>query len=334
MIQQFAKVDANLDAHPKIVDAGFWGSVVFQFVLRINWARGCDGHVPSRYVTPAYIARVTGLDRNAADLKSAPEELIGHGIERAIDAGLIRRVDSNDEGEGVLIELVGWDDQWKGAKSATERKRAQRAKERDKSRKVTPRHGKSRKVTDVTTIDKKRSDKNRSDQRESEIARARDDLPRLAAQARSLAAPGSLSPNTRTTAPPPDASTRGDTARRIWAEYRAELQRLSAAMPGLRVPPQTVGAERPVLDLLRAEVTAESIEHAVECYVAEAELTGEPRWLNPTTLFAAKQINRVATVTRDAYLAGVGKRQGGGQRGHGAASVIASLAEELEQKGL
>lgn len=162
-----------------------------------------------------------------------------------------------------------------------------------------------------------------------DTARARELLPALATRAQALAPRGSLSgddsarepsgslphetpaPDTRTTSPPPDVSDRGRAARRIWEHYLAELRRIGDQLPGLRIPVDVPGAERPVLELLRDGLTADGIEHAVACYVAEVEQTGKVRWLSPSTLFAAKQVRRVATSTVEAHVAGVLERNSG-----------------------
>lgn len=134
----FAKVDAHLDSHPKIVEAGFWGSVVFQYLLRINWVHCHDGHVPSRHVTPRSIMRALCLDEADDTLKMTPEEVIEMGISDATDAELIAKITTD---EGDFYNIVGWDERWKGAKSPAERKKKQR------SRNVTMSHDESRSVT-------------------------------------------------------------------------------------------------------------------------------------------------------------------------------------------
>lgn len=95
MAQQFAKVAADLDHHPKIREAGRNGREVFAFVLRVNANQGRAGWVSARHVRPRYLS----------DVLMMPESDAVDGLERAVTAELLRV-------DGDQVHIVGWDDEW------------------------------------------------------------------------------------------------------------------------------------------------------------------------------------------------------------------------------
>lgn len=91
----FAKIDAGLDAHPKVRRAGRDGREVFLFLLRKNAMADFNGRIPSSHLDPWYLA----------DQLMMSEEEARNGLSRAVTAGLIV------ESEGHCV-ILGWDDEW------------------------------------------------------------------------------------------------------------------------------------------------------------------------------------------------------------------------------
>lgn len=114
MALRFAKVDADLDNHPKVRRAGRNGREVFLFILRRNASLDRSGRVPGSYLEPWYIAdQLMMSEADAAD-----------GVSRIVTAGLVTIRD----GHAVI---AGWDDEWaKAPLDEAERKRRQREKDR------------------------------------------------------------------------------------------------------------------------------------------------------------------------------------------------------------
>lgn len=116
MAIRFAKVDADLDMHPKVRRAGRNGREVFLFVLRRNAALDRSGRVPLSYVEPWYLADQLQMSEVEAE----------DGMSRCVTAGLLRR-------EGDQVSILGWDDDWsKAPLDEAERKRRQRERDNDK----------------------------------------------------------------------------------------------------------------------------------------------------------------------------------------------------------
>ena len=111
---RFAKVDADLDNHPKVRRAGRNGREVFLFVLRRNASLDRSGRVPTSYIEPWYRAdQLMMSEADAAD-----------GVSRIVTAGLVTLRD----GHAVI---AGWDDEWaKAPLDEAERKRREREKKR------------------------------------------------------------------------------------------------------------------------------------------------------------------------------------------------------------
>jgi hypothetical protein len=114
------KKDANFQQNPKVMEAGFWGAVVYDALLAINRQHQCDGHIKPSLCRPEYVARYLHLD--AADgLSLAPVELARNGLVRAAKAKLISM-------SVIGVQLTGWTREWRDALS-TERTRKWRAKQ-------------------------------------------------------------------------------------------------------------------------------------------------------------------------------------------------------------
>lgn len=129
---QWIRVDANLDDHPKAVDAGFWGVVAVQVVWRLIKRHGDRGRLSAKYVTERHLRHVTRCDAETA------LRLLS-GVEDAIRSGFLVK---DEDGH---IEAHGWDEvQWDSTHAKRQRDYRERQKSRDggdKSRDA---------VTDVT----------------------------------------------------------------------------------------------------------------------------------------------------------------------------------------
>lgn len=111
----FAQVDANLDTHPKIRQAGALGRQVFEFILRRNALRGFKGHVPIAFVDPDYLADLLMVSRDDAVT----------GVTKAVTANLIA-IDASG-----VVRIVGWHESWgRRAKDGKDRTREWRERKR------------------------------------------------------------------------------------------------------------------------------------------------------------------------------------------------------------
>lgn len=170
MAVRFAKMDADLDSHPKVRKAGRVGREVFLFVLRRNAALDRSGRVPATYVEPWYLA----------DQLMMSEDEACHGLSRTVTAGLL----SLDDGH---VSICGWSDEWaKAPLDEAERKRREREKKKaaeaastvtdtsvDESRDVTDSHGHAvtdRDCPDSHALDKKRGEEKRREESRSLVA--------------------------------------------------------------------------------------------------------------------------------------------------------------------
>jgi hypothetical protein len=145
----FAKMDINLDSHPKIRKAGRDGREVFLFVLRKNAALGRGGKIPASYVDPTYLAEQ--LMVTVSEARS--------GLSRCVTADLLFVTP-------LEVEISGWDDDWGGrALTPAERKAKQRSKSRKsdtsdtESRDVTIGHVDDRDDRDSHAVEKRREEK-------------------------------------------------------------------------------------------------------------------------------------------------------------------------------
>ena len=100
----WCKVDANLDVNPKISKSGFWGSVVFQLLLRLNKLRDGNGVLPLSCVDGAYLARVLNL-HGAEGLDMDPEALCRLGVKRLIDETALHVSETH-------VTISGFDETW------------------------------------------------------------------------------------------------------------------------------------------------------------------------------------------------------------------------------
>jgi len=157
---RFAKMDADLDGHPKVRKAGRDGREVFLFVLRRNAALDRSGRVPATYVEPWYLA----------DQLMMSEDEACHGLSRTVTAGLLAIQDGH-------VSICGWSDEWaKAPLDEAERKRRERERKRAGStitdtseEEVTDSHGRSRTLRDCPdshALDKSRGEEKRVEKRE------------------------------------------------------------------------------------------------------------------------------------------------------------------------
>jgi len=129
----WAKMDARLDSHPKIRKAGRNGREVFLFALRRRRLRhggSAERRIPASDLEPWYLA--DQLMMSEADAEE--------GVKRAAMARLIS-VDAEE------ISILGFDDEWDGTApmTAAQRKRSQRERERARRGGVeSAGHGESR----------------------------------------------------------------------------------------------------------------------------------------------------------------------------------------------
>ena len=165
MAQQWAKVAANLDSHPKIRRAGRNGREVFLFILRRVADLDAMGSVHASNVSIWYLC----------DVLQMPEADAVDGLKRAIDAGLVTMSDDH-------VHVTGWDDEWaKRPLTEAERQAKRRAKtkdvtnshgdsvtERDTSRDVTTSHEANVTCPDSHALDKSREDKTRAEETRGE----------------------------------------------------------------------------------------------------------------------------------------------------------------------
>lgn len=156
----FAKMDINLDSHPKIRKAGRDGREVFLFVLRKNAALGRGGKIPASYVEPAYLAEQLMVTESEAR----------SGLSRCVTADLLFVT-------GLEVAISGWDEEWGGrALSDAERKAKQRKKARtpttsdDESRNVTIGHEADRDDRDSHAVEKRREEKKREEPVATDLA--------------------------------------------------------------------------------------------------------------------------------------------------------------------
>jgi hypothetical protein len=128
---QFAKIDANLDDNPKILDAGFWGSVVYQVLLRLNRKHQLDGVLPRRYCTPKHLVRTLNLE-DTPGIIDEPTSLMLLGLNECARVELIALEEDN-------VWILGYDDEWAGPSSSSERMKKWREEQRKKDSKFDAR---------------------------------------------------------------------------------------------------------------------------------------------------------------------------------------------------
>ena len=169
---RYAKVDADLDEHPKIIDAGFVGSAVFQYLLRVNRKRGFDGVIPARFCKPSYIARQLNMGQEFGVEAETKAKL---ALDRCCEVGLLVSVEGREIGvEGTIegdnqpaIVIKGYDEEWAGPRSSTERVRQLREKRRGcNGGNVTCNDGNNPNVSgnDETTPDQTRPDQTKPEE--------------------------------------------------------------------------------------------------------------------------------------------------------------------------
>ena len=117
-MKPYARVDANIDSHPKIIQAGAAGSEVYRFLLRINRREQLDGVIPARYAEPSYVARMLQWYGDP-DIKD-PVARVKRGVTDCVTSDLL----STSRGDSLVI--VGYTKEWSGPSSSAERVRKYR----------------------------------------------------------------------------------------------------------------------------------------------------------------------------------------------------------------
>lgn len=292
MSRAWCKVSAHLDSHPKVRRAGNLGRQIFEFALRRNAELDGAGVIPADHMEPDYLADVlmlspeqatAGIQRavHAKLLAPCADELSGHGPDTKVTV----RTGHAPSSENVTIcnyAIVGWDDEWgKTPLSEAERKRLQRARQRDSSM--------SRNCPDTKVTNSDCPDSHGSDQRRSE----KKDL--ISADQVSGGDPESSAGKKHVGRRKPADPTPSESA-----SIDTVLAKLSA-VSGI----QLRGAQahvRLILARLREGITELELR-AVVAYCGE-EWKSDPkmqRYLRPETLFGPETIARYLDPARTLY---------------------------------
>jgi hypothetical protein len=158
------KMPADAGRRPEILAVGWAGYQTWLALLGVDSQQDFGARIPRRFADPVYLATQAPPDGPAP-------ELYALGLERCLEKGLAVW----DAAELVLDAEIYED--WRGAKSARQRKHEERQRDRA-SRGVTRRHEESRAVTSVTHVappDQTRPDQTRPES-ESSRAPTREDL--------------------------------------------------------------------------------------------------------------------------------------------------------------
>lgn len=293
----FCKVDAALDAHPKIRRGGRACREVFLFVLRRHkLLKRADGAVPAGDVDPWYLA----------DQLMMPEAEAAQGIERAVAVRLLAR-------DGDLVRIVGWDDEWaQGPLTEAERKAAQRARVRtvtngpDTARDMSGQCPDNQadcpdtSVTDRDCPDSHAGEERRGEKRkgESESSLPRDPgVPVSQPEAAPAPAPTQGVPPVPASASEPIRDRQETVLHRAWKAHGEAFTRLQAdgIEPGARAPtgiPMGTGESdlRARIQELRGkglsyDEIADRLAHRIAVAEAEARATRSLRWVTSSTLW-------------------------------------------------
>lgn len=129
----YAKLDSGFHSNRKARQAGRLGREVFVFVLCMNAHRSSDGFIPAADLEPWFVA----------DQLQMTESEASEGIQRAINAGLIRI-----DGEAVIV--CGWDEAWSRMPASGAQRQA-RYRESKKNKVLTTSSDTASDVTPVTS---------------------------------------------------------------------------------------------------------------------------------------------------------------------------------------
>lgn len=277
MAQQFAKVAANLDRHPKVRRAGRAGREVFLFLLRRNADLELAGVLPAINAEPWYLA----------DELMMPEAEAADGLDRAVAAGLLVL-------DGDQVVIAGWDDDWgKRPQTDAERQRAKRA--RDKGDDSVTRHGPSRTVTEASRTESDSHECHGSEKIREEEIRGEEIREPAPAEAKSAWAAET----------PEELAARRALANDGWARF-GELRKRVATRIG-HAEPRQLALQDPGLRELHArlleagpERAAADLDHVLAVLEAEAGVQRTLRWLDGGTFRAERWARLVAMSLDDA----------------------------------
>lgn len=257
------KIDASIDQHPKIIEAGYHGLSVFLLVLRLNGVRKGDGVLPAAYSTPRYLASQLRV----------PLDVVQEGIDGCTDAGLLVR-----EADGSL-RICGWDDDWRPGKDNAERQARHRAKLAAGKREAVT--DKSRPVTllPVTVTDESRPVTSENRENKSRETDQKNDLVGQKPDARPLEEPERPDPEAEKAEEPEAATARA--AREASAQIVGRLNELT----GSCYEPHAAGNVKLVRARLNDGRRVEDMLAVVEVKVRQWR--GDPKmaaFLKPSTL--------------------------------------------------
>lgn len=296
---RFAKVDATLELNPKIEEAGFWASTVYQFLLRVNRLHECDGRIPARYLRPKYIAK--RLDMFTAEgLDSSALGIVERAIARCQDSEVELLERDGDE-----FLLVGWDSEWKGAKTEAERSKDYRDKkkrsrskcdDRDAKEAVTIQEAPSRTESDSPPIvtdshEPSRSDSDDGDATRSSRIERREEKRRKEESNPPKAPQGAKSADTRIL----------NEANSILVQLNAEADQrfspLSKSDWGPVVKALTASKDEPAVPVAELALI---VEHRCALWLG----TEREEFLRPKTLFAPDKLSGYRSAARKWHEAG------------------------------
>jgi uncharacterized phage protein (TIGR02220 family) len=280
MAQQFAKVAANLDRHPKIREAGRNGREVFSFVLRVNADEGRLGWISARHVRPRYLA----------DTLMMSAEEAAEGLQRAIDAELLTLTPE-------CVSIVGWDEEWAaGPVAGAERTKKWRDKTTGKMPAVTDCDVAAVTVTKCDDANVNRShgdacdasEKSREEEKRSEKKekRAGADAPSAAPRPRSRGKvkPSDPSPEEQASA----AEVLGKLTERNGVEYRSDAH--------VRLVAARIRDGVDAFDLRK--IVAYCADETGLAWAAKPAMAG---YLRPATLFGPQTIHKYLDDARAWY---------------------------------
>jgi hypothetical protein len=128
-VARWYRQDGNSDSNPKMIKAGFWGTVVFQALCRVSADHELGGEIPAEYADPEYLARRLRLDadRALAPLWASgltPVDVLRDGVTRCRHSLLVT------ESDGGGLTISGWPDRNEEGSSSTVRMRKKRERDR------------------------------------------------------------------------------------------------------------------------------------------------------------------------------------------------------------
>jgi hypothetical protein len=132
------KMPADAGRRPEILAVGWAGYQTWLALLGVDSQQDFGARIPRRFADPVYLASQAPPDGPAP-------ELYALGLERCLEKGL-----AVWDAAELVLDAETYED-WRGAKSARQRKHEERQRDRA-SRGVTKRHEESRAVTSVTHV--------------------------------------------------------------------------------------------------------------------------------------------------------------------------------------